>query len=621
MGDLFKKQKIALLAPLLWKLGFLNVLRVALHRVKLIAGACIIRSSAAPLVSDGIFYSKCSSSTDTFKLNDLKLFGWFNKSIEVLPVWRRSPFSDTFDTQFESHWHIALSKFTASADVKEVWELNRFSWVPFLAVESLKGNGQSGEILNHWMGSWFSSNLPYKGINWSCGQEAAIRVINCALASLILGETDDATPSLKSFIRCHLERVSSTLSYSLGQDNNHGSTEAAALFIGGSWLYLVEGDDDANRWARLGRKWLDNRAVRLIQEDGSSNQYSVNYHRVVLDTYCVVEIWRSLLNLPIFSPELYLRLGEASNWLYQLVQSETGDAPNLGANDGSMLLCFSGSSYRDYRPSVQLGMVLFCKKVAYSTEGENAVSNIDTINSLPRILRVKLPNNKAASPISQDFPQGGYSILRKGNIFALLRYPAFRFRPSQSDALHLDLWQDGHNLLPDGGTYSYNSSPEVAQYFSGTSSHNTIEFDDRDQMPRLGRFLFGAWLKAKNIKPVEEVDNALKSTAAYKDYLGVSHKRSVSLSNKCLQVTDSFSGFKNKAVLRWRLQPGEWSIAENVVSNGKHNLIIEADIKIKRFEIVEGWESLFYLQKTPLPVLEVEVDKAGEIMTTYQFKI
>ena len=37
-------------------------------------------------------------------------------------------------------------------------------------------------------------------------------------------------------ITLHLVRIAATLPYAIAQDNNHGTSEAAALFIGGAWL-------------------------------------------------------------------------------------------------------------------------------------------------------------------------------------------------------------------------------------------------------------------------------------------------------------------------------------------------------------------------------------------------
>ena len=54
-----------------------------------------------------------------------------------------------------------------------------------------------------------------------------------------------------------------------------------------------------------------------------------------------------------------------------------------------------------------------------------------------------------SSPTSRSFDVGGYHVLRAGQAVVVLRYPRFRYRPSQADALHLDLWHLGRNLLRD----------------------------------------------------------------------------------------------------------------------------------------------------------------------------
>jgi hypothetical protein len=107
--------------------------------------------------------------------------------------------------------------------------------------------------------------------------------------------------------------------------------------------------------------------------DGSFSQYSVNYHRLMLDTYSLVEHWRRGLELPAFSPRLYDRLAAATRWLQALTQPETGDAPVLGANDGARLLPLGDSDYRDYRPAVQLAMALFLDRRAYGGEARRLV--------------------------------------------------------------------------------------------------------------------------------------------------------------------------------------------------------------------------------------------------------
>ena len=126
-----------------------------------------------------------------------------------------------------------------------------------------------------------------------------------------------------------------------------------------------------------------------------------------------------------------------------LTQPETGDAPVLGANDGARLLPLGDSDYRDYRPAVQLAMALFADRCAYPGAGG--------WNGPLHWLGIPVPTWVAEPPGSVQLDAGGYSLLRRGAAFALLRYPRFRFRPSQADALHVDLWAGGDNHLRDAG--------------------------------------------------------------------------------------------------------------------------------------------------------------------------
>jgi hypothetical protein len=48
---------------------------------------------------------------------------------------------------------------------------------------------------------------------------------------------------------------------------------------------------------------------------------------------------------------------------------------------------------------------------------------------------------------------------------------------------------------------------------------------------------------------------------------------------------------------------------------GSPVLTVHASIPIARCELVQGWESRHYLEKTPVPVLEIEIHQAGTLTT------
>jgi hypothetical protein len=266
-------------------------------------------------------------------------------------------------------------------------------------------------------------------------------------------------------------------------------------------------------------------------------------------------------------------------------------------------------------------MVLFGGKRAYERQG--------TWDHAARWLGVEFTDAVTPKPGSLQADHGGFVVMRLGKAMALLRYPRFRFRPSQADALHLDLWVNGKARLRDAGTYSYNSDPQLLTYFGGVSGHNTVQFDQREQMPRLGRFLLGDWLCTEKFEPMFTNQDSVWVGAGYCDGEGARHHRRVQLKDGQLFVHDQLQGFKFKAVLRWRLSPQEWLLDKPVgmgdqsfrctCNHDGHVLTVSSNVQIERCEVVQGWESLHYLEKTPVPVLELEIAQPGTLTTRYQW--
>ena len=608
-----------------WKLGLTSIAQVAVYRAACTIGLYRLLLPIRRWSAGSEFFSSNLSIPPSIfaelKLvppecaealldGNLTFFSGKTKHVGSPPDWFQDPFSG-LKLAHDQHW-TKLNEFS-SADIKTVWETSRFDWVLLLA-RAWRASGDSGylDTLNQWIQDWVSRNPSNAGPNWKCGQEASIRVMHLAMAALILGQADAPANGLVELVRTHLQRIAPTIHYAVAQDNNHGTSEAAALFIGGSWLQSA-GVPGADRWQRQGRKWLENRAVRLIEADGSFSQYSLNYHRVLLDTFSMVEVWRRQRNLASFSTLFQKRAAAASSWLAAMVDPHSGEGPNLGANDGARLLPLTDTDYRDFRPSVQLAMALFTDKRTYPADGSW---------NLPLAwLGVALPESQAAPGVSQVFDDGGYGVLKRSGVMLMLRFPRFRFRPGQADALHVDLWRAGENLLRDAGSYSYNTEPEWLNYFPGTASHNTVQFDDRDQMPRLSRFLFGDWLKTESLQPLVENAEETSFGAAYRDGKGASHQRQVRLKGDCLIVRDKIEGFQKKAVLRWRVRPGQWRLDGQMLTDGEHVITVSSDVPLARVALVNGWESRYYLQKNEVPVLEVEIQSAGMLTTEYRWQL
>ncbi len=604
-------QNKIILIKTLFRLGLYNIFLVLKYRFKM---------SSSPTFID-ITTNNENFLTAPLEIleqgaNNLKvcqkyhLFGYIISDHLDLPNWHVNVLNGSCSDNSSVPWNKIKDFDGQLGDIKGVWEVSRLGHLIPIAQAVVLGSTKHLEILNQHLLDWTSMNKPYFGVNWKCGQEASIRVMHLALIVLLLKQTHNTTPALLSFIKSHLIRISPTILYAVAQDNNHGTSEAAALYIGGSWLEL-NGDTEGAKWQKQGLKWLENRATKLIENDGCFSQYSVTYHRVMIDTYSLVEVWRRKHDLHCFSKRLYTKLAAASNWLFYFTDAITGDAPNMGANDGARLIPLTGTDYRDFRPSVQLASVLFIKKAAYDFSGD--------FNIPLNWLELDIPTQFLASKTSKDFMNGGYAFLTTANASLYFNYPMFRFRPSQCDALHIDFWLNGHNIFRDGGTFSYNAGQKYIDYYGGVKSHNTVEFDSHDQMPRLSRFLLGDWLKTSIKKELIVTNKEQTITAGYKDRFGCQHARTIILQSSSLVIQDAISGFNNRAVLRFRLAPADWNLIGNSISSELCTINFSADITIKRIELTRGFESRYYYQESEIPVLEIEVNESGILTTEVKF--
>lgn len=600
----------------LYGLGVSNLVRVGIYRLGLKSRFHPVLKLTANASGDLFFHQAERTipagaiARDSWTQGSGLFFGRRLEGVKEPPDWNANAFKPEAQIAADRPWWRIPDFNTDIGDIKTIWEASRFDWLIAMAERAALGKRSELDRLNQWLASWCKQNPPYFGANWKCGQEASIRVLHLMLATLILGQAAMPNPALINLVRLHLARIAPTMSYAIGQSNNHGTSEAAALFVGGAWL-LSQGDKKAGKWLSAGRRWLENRAKVLIGDDGSFSQYSVTYHRLMLDTYSFSEVWRRKFSLEPFPKHMTDKLSAATDWLGQLTDAETGDAPNFGANDGAQILKLVDTDYRDFRPSVQLANALFKEERAYAKDG---------LYNQPFIwLGINIPEKMPGEASSATMDDGGLHVLRYGGNVAYMRYPRFRFRPSHADALHCDVWVGGKNIARDDGTHSYLTIGTPGNDFGRTRMHNTVEFDDRDQMPRLGRFLFGAWLGSKDVSTAKLSGKRVSATAAYRDWQGAYHKRTLQLESNRLICTDQIEGYQKRAILRWRLAPGEWRREENLIRNDNFCLSVKADVPVKRIELVQGVESRYYMEKSTLPVLEVEVETPGTITSEFNF--
>ena len=523
------------------------------------------------------------------------------------------------------------SKFT---DIKFLWEPGRFGWAFILGrAYYISGKEKYAEAFWKYFECFSDGNPAYLGPHWMNGQEVAIRLMAFVWAAQVFegarASNIDRRSRLIQSIAIHAARIPPTLVYARSQNNNHLLLEAAALFTAGITLNIT-------KWSELGWSWLNRGLQHQISSYGEYIQHSSNYHRLMLQTVLWVDmILRAKSERwPAATYEAVIR---TSHWLFSMIDPTTGRAPNLGANDGALLLPLSVSPYNDFRPTVQAAARAFLR-TGLTPGGWDEMS-----------LWLGL------SPSSRTADSDAYLTdhLRAKNSWGYLRASRFKSRLSHMDQLHFDLWWRGINIAQDPGTYLYNGAVPWNNPLVSTHVHNTVTVDGRDQMTRGGRFLTLDWFPAYSKNVLESDEKILGRILSYhKGYhgLGIRHERVATV------FTDERWEIKDNLVytrpgehvfrLHWLLMDGDWELENlklgygvrvkspygwvtlritpdlHLSSNDAQLIIVRAgNLIYGKYEPLpfEGWFSPTYGQKIPALFLTLEVISSKNFSLVSEF--
>ncbi len=541
--------------------------------------------------------NRTRASAERARTGEFQFFGAGFRRCGMPPDWHVDPFSGR---RFDAARHWSRTDEFGAGDIKLVWELNRFGFA-FALVRAYRRTLDESFAECFWqlVDDWYTHNPPQVGVNWKCGQETSFRAMAWCFGLYGLKDAAASSPErvarLAQMLAVSGRRIASNLGYALSQRNNHGISEATGLWTLG--ILFPEFRQSA-KWLRMGRAGLESQARELIYDDGGFSQHSVNYHRVMLDDY-VWSIQLGRANGIELSSELVRRVGLAGKWLEAQLDTDTGRLPNWGSNDGAQVLPLTNCDYLDYRPVVQ------SVSVAVSGRPSLPAGPWDEQRwwlGLPLAHAATTPTHAGIG--LRDFPDTGLTVLRADSTRAQLRSARrFRHRPAQCDLLHLDLRSGSTNILRDCGTFSYNAPDDAGSYFKSVAAHNTIQFDNHDQMPALGRFLYGEWPRGE----ARLFNDRFAVTASYQDWQGCRHERTVTLtSGRCL-VADRISGFRREATLRWHLCPEtEWVLTDSCCASPL--AVIQVSVRgTATYRPSMGWESLYYNTKTSIQVFEITV--------------
>jgi hypothetical protein len=528
--------------------------------------------------------------------------------------WHLNPFEQK-KAPSNKHWINIPDLGKDFGDIKYIWELSRFPFV-YVLVRAYAVTGDSKYVRKFWelFESWVENNPLEIGVNYKCGQEMSLRLMAWIFGLYAFLEHPETTPyritTMLKMIYYHADHIERHFEFALKSvRNNHTISEAAGMYTIG---LLFPFFDKSKKWKEKGKKYLEQEGLRQIYADGSYLQHSMNYQRLVVQDYTWI-MQLAKLNNDEFSYELRERVKQCVLFLYNNQDKYTGRLPNYGMNDGALIHPLACNDYLDYRPQLNVAWYVLTGNRLYERglHDENLLWLCGT-ESLNASLNVP----KRAS---KEYSIGGYYTIHSQNSHGFIRCASYKDRPNQADMLHFDLWWKGHNILADAGTYSYNTDQKWQSYFNGTSSHNTIMINNKDQMEKASRFMWLNWTKSKTLH-FKQLNKINMFEGEHYGYLPLIHRRGVlNIDNHWIVIDDIFGDFKGTAhnvSLHWLIGTNEIQS----INEGSWRLPLENEDVLMRIICstefshqiykgsefpVQGWQSLYYGEKIAVPQLKL----------------
>ena len=397
--------------------------------------------------------------------------------------WITNPLTG-FKYDIHKHWSEIQDLSKEAGDIKYIWEKARFSFLYDVIRYDYHFNDDQSAYVFQEIEDFITKNPINQGPNYKCSQEISLRVLNWTFGLYYYKDSPNLTEALfqkiMHSIYWQIHHVYHNIHFSrICVRNNHAITETLLLYLSEKLFPFFP---NVAKWSEKGKKWFEQEIEYQIYEDGTFLQFSMNYHRVVVQLL-TWGIQLAKLNGDTFDKVVYDRAQKSLDFLDACIDPVSGELPNYGSNDGALFFKLTNDDYRVYRSQLDDLRSVLNGYIYYGSK-----------SSLWYGIQPK-QKKQATLPEISEFTKGGYYIIKEGNTKTFIRCGAYKDRPYQSDNLHIDIWIDGKNVLRDNGSYQYNTSKELINYFNGAEGHNTISIDGKDQMQKGDRFIWNFWVK------------------------------------------------------------------------------------------------------------------------------
>ena len=489
--------------------------------------------------------------------------------------------------------------FERAGDHKIIWELNRHQHLVILAQAFLfTGREEFLREAERELTSWWQQNPMLQGINWCSALEVAFRALSWIwldhLAGRHLRVRDQLLESLYQhgcYLEANLSRYFSPNTHLLG--------EAVALEALG---VLYPGFPHAQRWRQTGARVMEQELDRQVRADGSHFEQSSYYQVYALDFYLLHRL------LSGAEPGREQKLPRRAEYLESLM-GPPRRLPLLGDDDSGRVFGLPYGYGEPGRATLATAANLLGYDFAFHRDdlAEQAAWWLGS----EIVDRAKATGGNEHSRL---YANAGIAVMQADSVQAVIDgggFGAGTAGHSHSDTLSLIIRAAGEEILIDPGTYTYVSDPRWRNWFRGSSAHNTIRINGRDQAIPVHAF---RWAEPPEAKLLDW------ETTTEQDYFdgvcrygGFEHRRRVVLLRRDLVmlVLDEIQGPPGKHLVEqfWHFALPPQKVANGCYRIGQEHRFWFSVAGGGQVEVTEGgehgWRSPALGLKEPAPVLRV----------------
>jgi len=525
-----------------------------------------------------ILQDKFNSLTNDIDYKDYKFIDWH------------------FDPYFNIKWN--NDKFfwmpdyfpKKGSDIKIPRELSRFNHITLLAIGNKEENCK--EFLLQ-ITDWIVNNNLYKGLNWACNMDVALRVTNWIIGLNLFRNQISKYPNiLKTIfnsIEDHGNFIYDNLEYygeKYPTENHYLSNIVGLIYIGVNF----PGMKNSKIWLRFGIQELISEMEKQVNNDGVNYESSNGYHRLVgelfLSSAMIIEklsikrkteiinfknykikryknINSNCSNLTktnlLLPDEFYLKLLKMSQFTFSLTKPN-GNIFQFGDNDSGRAHVLDPINEKS-----PLNHSHFVKSVAYFLNQKMFFNKINS-NNKEYLFYGKI-NGKINLHTDFDFnskdfffKESGIVVQKNTNswlgVICMPNGKSGNGGHNHNDKLSFELNIFGQDFIVDGGCPFYTNYPVLRNSFRSTHAHSTVAVEGLEQDNWVDG-PSGLFKLLETCNPKIEVDKNNIIVGSHSGY-GSDHIRKFNLNENKLIIED-FLEIKNKKKMI------NFNLAENLI--------------------------------------------------------